>query len=526
MTKHQLVVDSSPLSLAARMVAVVAGHTPSDIALSSGPALTYGAAAAGSFAVLTALSTPPAGSKLGSAVGGATDAEKAQVADWAAILAKDGGAAPSLAFLQRLDAHLLASSFLPLAAYRPTTVDYAAWATIVSGGAGAGGAFDAKALPNLARWSRAVVASVPRSGAAAEAFLKGTPLAAPEAEVQLPASNIFAAAAAIAAENKARAAAPAPAAASASAAAAPPAAGAKADAKKGAAEGDKKKAAAPAAAASAASAAAPAAAAGAKEAKPAKEKKPAAAAAASASAAPAGEVNQIYRVDFRVGRITSVAAHPTEARMYVQQIDVGAESGGVRTVVSGLAEHFKPAELQNRLVVVMVNVKSGDIKGVESAGRVMVATSADGASKEMAAPPAEAKVGEQVSFAGVPASSKPDQPIAPKRLHEIMSAPHAYRETTMCARVAPLFCAPVLTPSLCLCVFLPLAQEGSSYQRKQGRAILRFRFHDLRGSCHRGHHCQRHCGLKTNLPQPTSGIGGAAQHSAGVHSGSDSPCAR
>lgn len=424
MPKHQLLLDSSSLSLAARLVAIVASHTPSNLTLGNAPVLALGSdAAAKGFDVLTSLASlapTKAGSTSGALqLGGATDAERKQVAEWAAILAAESTPL-SGAFLERLNAHLLTASFLPVSAFRPTTVDYAVWAAISASGA----AIDAAKLPNLARWERAVVASVPRIGAAAEMFLKGTSLAVEHAaavsgaaaaaadaaiEASLPHSAIFdvdvVATAAAELKGRVTAAAAAPAAASSSSAAAAPAAAAK--------KGEDKKAAAAAAPKAAAAAGGAAAPAKEKAAKPAKEAK-------AAAAAPA-EVSQVYRVDFRVGRITSVTAHPTEARLYVEQIDVGAESGGVRTVVSGLAEFFKPEELLNRLVVVMVNVKSGDMKGVESAGRVMVATSADGKTKELASPPEGAKVGEQVTFADVPASSKPDQPIAPKRLHEIMS---------------------------------------------------------------------------------------------------------
>lgn len=454
MPKHQLLLDSSSLSLAARLVAIVAGHTPSNLTLGNAPVLALGSnAAAKEFDVLTALATL-APTKAGATsaalqLGGATDAERKQVADWAAILAAESTPL-SAAFLERLNAHLLTASFLPVSAYRPTTVDYAVWAAITNNGA----AIDGAKLPNLARWERAVVASVPRIGAAAEVFLKGTTLAVEHAaavsgaaaaaadaaiEASLPHSAIFDidVAATAAAELKGRvtaSAAAAPAAASSSSA---PAAAKKGEEKAAAA-------AAPKAAAAAGGAAAPA---KEKAAKPAKEAK-------AAAAAPA-EVSQVYRVDFRVGRITSVTAHPTEARLYVEQIDVGAECGGVRTVVSGLAEHFKPEDLLNRLVVVMVNVKSGDMKGVESAGRVMVATSADGKTKELASPPEGAKVGEQVSFADVPASSKPDQPIAPKRLHEIMSGTIKHIDTRRCrTHCASLMDSSLITFTCLLCLSL------------------------------------------------------------------------
>jgi hypothetical protein len=66
-----------------------------------------------------------------------------------------------------------------------------------------------------------------------------------------------------------------------------------------------------------------------------------------------------------------------------------------------------------------VNLKAGDLKGVVSAGRIMVATGADG-KKELATPPEGAQVGEPITFASVPAGKVPDAELAPKRLHEIL----------------------------------------------------------------------------------------------------------
>lgn len=76
------------------------------------------------------------------------------------------------------------------------------------------------------------------------------------------------------------------------------------------------------------------------------------------------------------------------------------------------------------LSVCQVNLKAGDMKGVVSNGRVMVATGADGKTKELATPPAAAKVGERITFATVPADKKPDEELAAKKLHDILKGLH------------------------------------------------------------------------------------------------------
>lgn len=376
----QLTLDSTPLSLAASLVALVAGYTSETLTVASGSALTFEGAAGKD--VLSLLATKKDKSSL--------------IGDVALLSSLDGSI--DIALLERLNTQLGTSSFLVPNSFQPTLFDYATWAyvreLITS--------IDQVKFQNLLRWSRYIVASIPRN-ASTSAWVK-VPLTSVELPLALQ-SKIYEMdlAACAAADSKLRQAAPV---------AAAVAAGAKSTTV--AAPKEAKAAAAPAAAA-ASSSSAPAAAAPAKEKKEKKEKAPAAPKAAVA------EVPQVYRVDFRVGRILSVENHPTEARLFVEQIDVGEEKP--RTVVSGLAEHFKAEDLVQKLVVVMVNLKAGDLKGVVSNGRVMVATGADG-KKELATPPEGAKVGEPITFSTVPKDKVPDAELAPKRLHDILKGLH------------------------------------------------------------------------------------------------------
>jgi len=67
------------------------------------------------------------------------------------------------------------------------------------------------------------------------------------------------------------------------------------------------------------------------------------------------------------------------------------------------------------LVLCCSNLKAADCKGVVSAGRCLVATGAD--KKEMVHPPAGAKVGERVVFAGV---TNTDEPCSSKIFSKIL----------------------------------------------------------------------------------------------------------
>lgn len=75
------------------------------------------------------------------------------------------------------------------------------------------------------------------------------------------------------------------------------------------------------------------------------------------------------RLDLKVGRIVKVWEHPTADRLYCEQIDVGEESP--RQIVSGLREHYTMEEMDQKLVIVVCNLKESKLQGVVSSGMVL-----------------------------------------------------------------------------------------------------------------------------------------------------------
>jgi methionine--tRNA ligase beta chain len=106
------------------------------------------------------------------------------------------------------------------------------------------------------------------------------------------------------------------------------------------------------------------------------------------------------KVELRVGRITKVWNHETADRLYIEEIDVGAEAGGVRQIVSGLRPYYSLEEIQDRLVIVVCNLKESKFQGVMSFGMVLAAKSADGSKVELLKVPEGSVVGERVKLVG------------------------------------------------------------------------------------------------------------------------------
>ncbi|XP_010508823.1 PREDICTED: tRNA-aminoacylation cofactor arc1-like isoform X1 [Camelina sativa] len=116
-------------------------------------------------------------------------------------------------------------------------------------------------------------------------------------------------------------------------------------------------------------------------------------------------------LNIQVGLIRKAWKHPSADSLLVEEIDVGEDK--VRQVVSGLAKFCNPDDLANRLVALITNVKPGKLRDVMSQGLVLCASSEDHSVVEPLLPPAGAKPGERVSFAGI--EGKPEDVLNPKK---------------------------------------------------------------------------------------------------------------
>lgn len=102
----------------------------------------------------------------------------------------------------------------------------------------------------------------------------------------------------------------------------------------------------------------------------------------------------VSRLDLRVGKILSAKRHPDADSLYVEEIDVGEEKP--RTIISGLVRFVPIEEMQNRMVVVLCNLKPVKMRGILSEGMVMCASTPE--LVEILAPPEGAQPGDRVVF--------------------------------------------------------------------------------------------------------------------------------
>jgi methionyl-tRNA synthetase len=81
------------------------------------------------------------------------------------------------------------------------------------------------------------------------------------------------------------------------------------------------------------------------------------------------------KLDLRVGTILEAEKMPKANKLLVLKVDTGMD---VRTIVSGIAEHFSPEEIIGKKVTVLANLAPRKLRGVESQGMILMTENTNG----------------------------------------------------------------------------------------------------------------------------------------------------
>lgn len=115
-------------------------------------------------------------------------------------------------------------------------------------------------------------------------------------------------------------------------------------------------------------------------------------------------------VDLRVGHIEKAVKHPDADSLYVSTIHMG-DPDGPRTVCSGLVKYFPLEAMQDRMVVVVANLKPVSMRGIKS--QAMVLCASDENTVEFVNPPLGSKAGDKIFFEGYDIT--PETQLNPKK---------------------------------------------------------------------------------------------------------------
>ncbi|CAK4066850.1 unnamed protein product [Aphanomyces euteiches] len=98
--------------------------------------------------------------------------------------------------------------------------------------------------------------------------------------------------------------------------------------------------------------------------------------------------------EIRVGTIVKVWNHPDSDKLYCEEIDVGFDAPV--QIASGLRQFYTLEEMQDRKVLVLLNIKAAKLAGFKSNGMVLCASNEAHDQVEFIEPPAGAANGERV----------------------------------------------------------------------------------------------------------------------------------
>jgi len=87
------------------------------------------------------------------------------------------------------------------------------------------------------------------------------------------------------------------------------------------------------------------------------------------------QYDDFAKLDLRVATITTAEKVAKADKLLKLEVDLGFEK---RTIVSGIALHFKPEETIGKQVVVVANLAPRKMKGIESNGMILMAEDKDG----------------------------------------------------------------------------------------------------------------------------------------------------
>ena len=81
-------------------------------------------------------------------------------------------------------------------------------------------------------------------------------------------------------------------------------------------------------------------------------------------------IDDFKKLEFKTGKVVECVPHSNADKLYVLKVDIGTET---RQIVSGIRAYYQAEELVGKTVVVITNLQSAMLRGIESQGMVLAA---------------------------------------------------------------------------------------------------------------------------------------------------------
>lgn len=105
------------------------------------------------------------------------------------------------------------------------------------------------------------------------------------------------------------------------------------------------------------------------------------------------QFDDFAKLDLRVGTVVSAEPHPDADKLLVLKVDIGSEQ---RQICAGIKAFYEPEQLVGRQLVLVANLAPRKLRGVESQGMLLAASSADRTQVILVAPERQIEPGASV----------------------------------------------------------------------------------------------------------------------------------
>jgi methionyl-tRNA synthetase len=81
--------------------------------------------------------------------------------------------------------------------------------------------------------------------------------------------------------------------------------------------------------------------------------------------------DELRKIELRVATVKSAEPHPNADKLMVLQIDIGGEP---RQICAGIRNHYTPDDLVGKQIIVVANLETAKLRGLESQGMLLAAS--------------------------------------------------------------------------------------------------------------------------------------------------------
>jgi methionyl-tRNA synthetase len=82
-------------------------------------------------------------------------------------------------------------------------------------------------------------------------------------------------------------------------------------------------------------------------------------------------IEDFRKIELRIATVTRAEPHPNADKLLVLQVDIGGEA---RQICAGIRNQYTPDELIGKQIVVVTNLETAKLRGLESQGMLLAAS--------------------------------------------------------------------------------------------------------------------------------------------------------